>query len=66
VVSKEVNELIRAGDKTLRVTVAAKDLASAPSTVDRVLINNVVHSIISVKTNEQENTAITYELTLKV
>ena len=60
---REVNELIQAGDK--RLTVAAKDLATAPETKDRVVISAVVHQIIQVKTNEQDNQAITYELILR-
>ena len=63
VVNREVNELVQAGDK--RLTVAAKDLDSAPSTKDKVVISTVVHQIISVETTEQENTAITYELILR-
>ena len=57
---REVNELIQAGDK--RLTVAADDLATAPETKDRVVIGGVVHQIISVETQEQDNTAITHEL----
>ena len=63
VVSREANELVQAGDK--RLTVAAKDLDSAPGTKDKVVISTVVHQIISVETTEQENTAITYELILR-
>ena len=63
VVSREANELVQAGDK--RLTVAAKDLTSAPGTKDKVVISTVVHQIISVETTEQENTAITYELILR-
>ena len=63
VVNKEANELVQAGDK--RLTVAAKDLDSAPGTKDKVVISTVVHQIISVETTEQENTAITYELILR-
>jgi len=63
VVNKEANELVQAGDK--RLTVAAKDLTSAPGTKDKVLISSVVHQIINVETTEQDNTAITYELILR-
>jgi hypothetical protein len=58
-----VNELVQQGDK--RLTVAAKDLPSAPETKDRVVISTVVHQIIRVETTEQDNTAITYELILR-
>jgi hypothetical protein len=60
---RDVNELVRAGDK--RLTVAAQDLTSTPETNDRVLIGGVVHQIIQITTQELENTAITYELFLR-
>ena len=60
---REVNELIQAGDK--RLTVAAKDLTTAPETKDRVVISAVIHQIIRVETTKQENEAITYELILR-
>jgi hypothetical protein len=60
---REVNELIQAGDK--RLIVAAADLTTAPTTVDKVLINSVVHQIIRIQTIEQDNTAITYEIILR-
>lgn len=60
---REVNELIQASDK--RLTVAAKDLTTAPETKDRVVIGGVVHQIIRVETNEQDNEAITHELILR-
>ena len=60
---REINELIQQGDK--RLTVAAKELPSAPGTKDRVVISTIVHQIIRVETTEQDNTAITYELILR-
>ena len=60
---REVNELVQAGDK--RLIIAAADLTTAPTTVDKVLINSVVHQIIRIQTIEQDNTAITYELILR-
>lgn len=60
---REVNELVQAGDK--RLIVAAADLTTAPTTVDKVLISNVVHQVIRIQTIEQDNTAITYELILR-
>jgi hypothetical protein len=61
--AREVNELVQAGDKKL--TIAANDLATAPETKDRVVIGSVVHQIIRVKTIEQDNTAVAYEVTLR-
>jgi hypothetical protein len=61
---REVNELVQASDKKL--IVAAKDLnGTVPTTVDKVVINTVVHQIIRITTIEQDNTAITYELILR-
>ena len=61
---REVNNLIQASDK--RLIVAAADTAAVPTTVDKVLINNIVHQVIRVDTIEQDNTPITYELILRV
>jgi len=60
---REVNDLVQASDK--RLIVAAKELAMAPETKDRVVISSVVHQIIQVQTIDQDNTAITYELVLR-
>lgn len=61
--AREVNELVQAGDK--RLTIAAADVANAPTTTDRVVINSISHQVIRVQTVEQDNTAITYELILR-
>jgi hypothetical protein len=61
---REVNDLIQAGDK--RLIVAALDLnGTVPTTADRVVIGNRSLQIIEVRTIEQDNTAITYELILR-
>ena len=60
---REVNDLIQAGDK--RLTIAAADLANAPTPADRVIINSRNLQVIDVRTIEQDNTAITYELILR-
>lgn len=59
----EVNELVQAGDKKL--TIAADDVATAPETKDQVLISSVVHQIISVESNEQDATPMSYVLILR-
>lgn len=61
--NREVGELIRAGDR--RLIIAAKDVTAAPVTSDKVLISNVVHQIVRVRTIEQDNKAITHELILR-
>jgi hypothetical protein len=60
---REVNDLIQAGDK--RMTIAAADTAAAPTTADRVIISTRSLQVIEVRTIEQDNTAITYELILR-
>ena len=62
--TREVNELIQAGDK--RLTVAAKDLPSVPETKDRVTIGGIEHQVVRVQTTEQDNTPIAHELILRV
>jgi hypothetical protein len=47
------------------LTIAAADLAAAPSTADRVVVGTVTHQIIRVTTIEQDNTPITHELILR-
>ena len=61
---REVNDLIQAGDK--RLLIAAADLATAPTTADRVVISGTSLQVIEVQTIEQDNVAITYELILRV
>jgi len=63
ITQSEVNDLVQASDK--RLIVAAKELATAPGTKDRVVISTVVHQIIQVETIDHDNTAITYELVLR-
>jgi hypothetical protein len=60
---REVNDLIQAGDK--RLTIAAADTAAPPTTADRVIIAGRSLQVIEVRTIEQDNTAITYELILR-
>ncbi len=60
---REVNDLIQAGDK--RLLIAAADVANAPTTADEVLISSVVNQVIQVRTIEQDNEPITYELILR-
>jgi hypothetical protein len=62
--TREVNELIQAGDK--RLIVAAKDLPSTPETKDRVTIAGIEHQVVRVLTSEQDNTPLVHELILRV
>ena len=49
-------------DDTKRVLIAAKDVTTTPTTKDKVLINNIVHQIITVDTTEAAGIAITFIL----
>ena len=60
---REVNDLIQAGDK--RLLIAAADIAIAPTTADEAIIEGVTYQTVQVRTIEQDNTAITYELILR-
>jgi hypothetical protein len=60
---REVNDLVQAGDK--RLLIAAADTAAPPTTADRVIIAGRSLQVIEVRTIEQDNTAITYELILR-
>ena len=61
--NREVEGLTKTTDK--RLTVAADDLATVPGPKDRVVISSVEYQIISINTQEQEGTAITYEMILR-
>ena len=61
--NNEVNDLIQAEDK--KVTVAAKDLTFTPTPKDKVVISSVVYQIVRVVTEEQENTAVYFDLFLR-
>ena len=61
--SSEVSGLINQGDK--RVLIAAKDVTSTPTTKDKVLINNVVHQIIQVDSEEAAGIAVTFTLIVR-
>jgi len=61
--AREVNDLVQAGDR--RLTIAAADVSTAPTTADKVVISSVVHQVIRVTTIEQDNQPITYELILR-
>jgi hypothetical protein len=60
---REVNDLIQAGDK--RLLIAAADTAAPPTMADRVIIGGRTLQVIQVRTIEQDNEPITYELILR-
>lgn len=59
----EINELVHETDQKL--TIAASALANAPTVTDRVVISSVVYQIVKININEQDNTAISYDLFLR-
>mgnify|MGYP003139109136 FL=1 len=61
--SVEVNDLISQEDKKL--TISAEGLTFTPTTKDKVLISAIEYKIVRVDTNEQDNTAIYYDLFLR-
>ena len=60
---REVTDLFQAGDK--RLLVAAADTAAVPTMADRVIIAGRSLQVIEVRTIEQDNQPITYELILR-
>ena len=64
VIARQVDDLVKATDK--RLTIAASDLDYTPTVSDRVVIRSKVYQIIRVETTEQGNTAISYELILRL
>ena len=63
VTRSQVNDLIESQDKQL--TISAGDITFAPTTKDRVVIRSVEFKIIQVLTNEQNNTAVSFDLILR-
>ena len=63
VTRNQVNDLIESQDKLL--TISAGDLTFVPTTKDRVVISSVEFKIIQVITNEQNNTAVSFDLILR-
>ena len=63
VTRSQVNDLIESQDKQL--TISAGDITFVPTTKDRVVISRVEFKIIQVLTNEQNNTAVSFDLILR-
>ena len=61
--NREVDDLIKTTDK--RLIISADEVATAPSTKDRVVISSVEYQIIQINTVDQDNTAITHEMVLR-
>ena len=63
VTRNQVNDLIESQDKQL--TISSGDITFVPTTKDRVVISSVEFKIIQVLTNEQNNTAVSFDLILR-
>tara|TARA_Y100000004_G_scaffold59041_1_gene65669 strand:+ start:13378 stop:13734 length:357 start_codon:yes stop_codon:yes gene_type:complete len=61
--SVEVNDLVSQEDKKL--SISAEGLTFTPTTKDKVIISSIEYKIVRVDTNEQDNTAIYYDLFLR-
>ncbi len=61
--ASEVNDLVRGDDRKLLV--AAAELPGAPSLRDKVFVENVTYQIVQIKTIEQANEPIVYQLFLR-
>ena len=63
VTRSEVNDLISSQDN--RLTIAAKDIVFSSTTFDRVVISGTEYKVIQINTNEQDNTAISFDIFLR-
>ena len=63
VTRSEVNDLISSQDK--KITIAAKDIDFSPTTFDRIVISGTSYKIVQINTNEQGNTAISFDIFLR-
>ena len=63
VARSEVTDLVSSQDK--RLTISAGDISFTPTTFDRVVISGTEYKIIQINTNEQGNTALSFDLFLR-
>ena len=59
----EVTDLVSNQDK--RLTISAGDITFIPTTFDRVVINGTESKVVQINTNEQDNTAISFDIFLR-
>ena len=59
----EVNDLVSSQDK--RLVISAGNITFTPTTFDRVVISGTEYKIIQIITNEQDNTAISFDIFLR-
>ena len=63
VTRSEVTDLVSSQDK--RVTISAGDITFTPTTFDRVVISGTEYKVVQLNTNEQNNTAISFDIFLR-
>ena len=63
VTRSEVTDLVSSQDK--RVTISAGDITFTPTTFDRVVISGTEYKVVQINTNEQNNTAISFDIFLR-
>ena len=59
----EVTDLVSSQDK--RLTISAGDITFTPTTFDRVGISGTEYKVVQISTNEQGNTAISFDIFLR-
>ena len=59
----EVSDLVSSQDK--RLTISAGDITFTPTTFDRVVISGTQYKVVQINTNEQDNTAISFDIFLR-
>ena len=63
VTRSEVTDLVSSQDK--RLTISAGDITFTPTTFDRVVISGTEYKVVQINTNEQNNTAISFDIFLR-
>ena len=63
VARSEITDLVSSQDK--RLTISAGDITFTPTTFDRVVIGSTEFKIVQINTNEQDNTAISFDIFLR-
>ena len=63
VTRSEVTDLVSSQDK--RLTISAGDITFTPTTFDRVSISGTEYKVVQINTNEQGNTAISFDIFLR-
>ena len=63
VTRSEVNDLVSSQDK--RLTISAGDITFTPTTFDRVVISGIEYKVVQINTNEQNNTAVSFDIFLR-